>query len=162
MFKVSRPPPLWAPPGFSLENSWPLLCIACIIWDEGDKDDMYVDESHKISWRTGTITEGELPHFSTPSALIVLVMCHFHTPNGAPRIAKQHFVLMGNGVHTHTYTRARIIYVVRGDFLASSYRVVVVVQTCSSLSTLATRPWEFLPTTGLSARAYALKIYMLR
>lgn len=47
---------------------------------------------------------GELPHFSTPSALIVLVMCHFHTPNGAPRIAKQHFVLMGNGVHVYTRT----------------------------------------------------------
>jgi len=46
----------------------------------------------------------ELPHFSTPSALIVLVMCHFHTPNGAPRMAKQHFVLMGNRVQTHTAT----------------------------------------------------------
>lgn len=61
---------------------------------------MYVDESPKISRRTGTVTEGELPHFSTPSALIVRVMRHFHTPNGAPRIAKQHFVLMGNGVHS--------------------------------------------------------------
>lgn len=61
---------------------------------------MYVDESPKISRRTGTVTEGELPHFSTPSALIVWVMRHFHTPNGAPRIAKQHFVLMGNGVHS--------------------------------------------------------------
>ena len=48
---------------------------------------------------------GELPHFSTPSALIVRVMRHFHTANGAPRIAKQHFVLMGNRVHGPSYNR---------------------------------------------------------
>jgi len=123
---------------------------------------MYVDESHKISWRTRTVTVGELPHFSTPSALIVLVMCHFHIPNGAPRIAKQHFVLMGNGAYTYICVCVCVCvcvytcYRCTKGLLASSRRVVVIVQTSSSLSTSATRPWEFLPTMGLSARVYTL------
>jgi len=79
----------------------------------------------------------ELPHFSTPSALIVLVMRHFRTPNGAPRMAKQHFVLMGNGVPTHTATaraRARGREQVGQVALCRVVVVVIVVQTSSSLS----------------------------
>lgn len=103
---------------------------------------MYVDESPKISRRTGTVTVGELPHFSTPSALIVRVMRHFHTPNGAPRIAKQHFVLMANGVHSPLTTGFWQVPVV---VLVLLLLVVPNPRTSSSLSTLATRPSTVFP-----------------
>lgn len=120
---------------------------------------MYVDESAKISPRTGTVTVGELPHFSTPSALIVGVMRHFHTPNGAPRIAKQRFVLMGNGVHSHLtggfWHVPVAVHVV--CLLVLVVVVILVSQTSSSLSTLATRPSAFLPSMKLNFLAITFK-----
>lgn len=116
------------------------VCVYRVIWYGVDKGDMYVDESAKISPknRHGYRGGGDFLISQPPSALIARVMRHFHTPNGAPRIAKQHFVLMGNDVYARYNTLP----------LLQRQSTMVLPTSCRhpptsfyrKLSTLATRP----------------------